>query len=79
MRVFLICLSILLALALWVWATGPGTSLPLALGGGIFAALVGRIAYILLRPRIPDQNDPVPAPSGTSHVLRPRPRHRHHP
>jgi hypothetical protein len=78
MRVFLVCLSIVLALALWVWGTGPGTSLPLAFGGWVFAAIVGRLAFVLLRPRIPDQNDPTPEPQGPSHVIRPRPRHRHH-
>jgi len=39
------------ALALWVWLTGPGTSLWLALGGGLFAVLAGRLAYGLLTPR----------------------------
>jgi hypothetical protein len=82
MRVFLVLLSVVLALALWVWATGPGTTLLTAFGGWVFAAVVGRIAYVLLRPKIPDQNDPAPAeeqPQASSTVIRPRPRHRHRP
>ncbi|EHL98428.1 hypothetical protein HMPREF9946_03579 [Acetobacteraceae bacterium AT-5844] len=78
MRVFLVCLSIVLALALWVWATGPGTSLLLAFGGWIFAAIVGRIAYVALRPPPPGPDGPVAAPDASSQVIRPRPRHRHH-
>ena len=51
MRALAVGLSIIGALALWVWLTGPGTSLPLALGGGIFAAIIGRITYKLLIPK----------------------------
>lgn len=47
------------AFALWIWLTGPGTSLPLALGGGLFALLAGRVAYRLLTPSSPD-NDTAP-------------------
>jgi len=62
MRLFLVLFSILVALGLWVWATGPGTTLPLAVGGWIFCAVVGRIAYVLLKPKIEDQNDVPPPP-----------------
>ncbi len=79
MRAFLVGLSIILALALWVWATGPGTSLLLALGGAVFAGVVGRITYVLLRPPLREQPPaPESAPAASSYVIRPRPRHRHH-
>lgn len=73
MRLFLVLASILVALALWVWATGPGTTLPLAFGGWIFCAVVGRIAYVLLKPKIEDQNDVPPPPEAPpSTVIHPR-------
>ncbi|MBO1074787.1 hypothetical protein [Roseomonas marmotae] len=74
MRLFLVLLSIAVALALWVWATGPGTSLLVAAGGWIFCAIVGRITYVLLKPRIEDLNS-APPPSrqpADSTVIRPR-------
>jgi hypothetical protein len=80
MRLFGVLMSVVVALGLWVWATGPGTTLPLAIGGWIFCAVVGRTAYVLLRPKIPDQNDPAPAPAQPppeqppSTVIRPRQR-----
>lgn len=74
MRLFLVLSSIAVALGLWVWATGPGTTLPLAVGGWIFCAVVGRIAYVLLKPKVEDQNDvPPPAQPLPSTVIRPRP------
>ncbi|MBO1078967.1 hypothetical protein [Roseomonas haemaphysalidis] len=51
MRLFLVVLSVLVALALWVWATGPGTTLWLAAGGWIFCAVVGRVTFLLLRQK----------------------------
>jgi hypothetical protein len=51
MRGLVVILSILGALGFWVWLTGPGTSLPLALGAGVFAAIVGRTVYWLLTPK----------------------------
>lgn len=81
MRLFLVLLSVVVALGLWVWATGPGTSLLLAVGGWIFCAVVGRVAYVLLRPKVPHQDDATPpaqAPPSTT-ATRPRPRHRHRP
>ncbi|MFB9971036.1 hypothetical protein ACFFMP_13955 [Pseudoroseomonas cervicalis] len=63
MRAALVAGSGLAALALWVWLTGPGTSLPLALGGGLFALLACRLAYRLLTPRSLDHDTaPDPAP-----------------
>ncbi len=56
MRAALVAGSGLAALALWVWLTGPGTSLPLALGGGVCALLAGRLAYRLLTPRSLDHD-----------------------
>ncbi|MFC7551540.1 hypothetical protein ACFQU7_03310 [Pseudoroseomonas wenyumeiae] len=41
MRLFLVLFSILVALGLWVWATGPGTTLPLAVGAGSSAPWSG--------------------------------------
>ncbi|MDQ1078560.1 hypothetical protein [Pseudoroseomonas cervicalis] len=61
MRAALVAGTGLAALALWVWLTGPGTSLMLALGGGIFALLAGRLAYRLLTPRSLD-HDTAPEP-----------------
>ncbi|MDB5370128.1 MAG: hypothetical protein JWP20_1686 [Roseomonas sp.] len=77
MRVFLVCLSVLLALALWVWATGPGTTLPLAIGGWIFCAAAGRTAYVLLRPRAGDQDNAPPPAARPSAVIHPRQPHQH--
>lgn len=54
MRPLLVMAATAAAFALWVWLTGPGTSLPLALGGGLFALLAGRLAYRLLTPATPD-------------------------
>jgi hypothetical protein len=51
--------SALAAFFLWILLTGPGTSLPLALGGGIVALVAGRVAYRLLTPRGGD-NDTAP-------------------
>ncbi|WBV42157.1 hypothetical protein [Pseudoroseomonas cervicalis] len=63
MRAALVAGTGLAALALWVWLTGPGTSLPLALGGGVCALLAGRLAYRLLTPRSMDHDTaPDPAP-----------------
>jgi hypothetical protein len=78
MRLFLVLASIAVALGLWVWATGPGTTLPLAFGGWVFCAVVGRIAYVLLKPKVEDQNDVPPPPPDTppSDVIRPRDNHR---
>jgi hypothetical protein len=74
MRLFLVLSSIAAALGLWVWATGPGTTLPLAFGGWIFCAVVGRIAYVLLKPKVEDQNDVPPPPPDMppSDIIRPR-------
>ncbi|WP_419897916.1 hypothetical protein [Roseomonas sp. USHLN139] len=63
MRALLVMGAGIGALALWVWATGPGTSLPLALGGGLCAILASRLAYRLLTPR---ETDPDTAPSPDS-------------
>jgi hypothetical protein len=79
MRLFLVLFSVLVALGLWVWATGPGTSLPLAVGGWIFCAVVGRTAYVLLKPKVPHDDDPAPPQAPPSPALRARPRHRHRP
>ncbi|MBI0432394.1 hypothetical protein [Roseomonas sp. KE0001] len=65
MRGAAVALVALGAFALWIWFTGPGTSLPLALGGGLVAVLAGRLAYGLLTPREPAPDTappPVPPP-----------------
>ncbi|PHK96270.1 hypothetical protein CR162_02710 [Pseudoroseomonas rhizosphaerae] len=61
MRGALVAAATVGAFALWIWLTGPGTSLPLALGGGLFALLAGRVAYRLLTPRSTDHDT---APEG---------------
>ncbi|MFC3125694.1 hypothetical protein ACFOD4_11510 [Pseudoroseomonas globiformis] len=58
-RPLLVAGAALGAFFLWIVVTGPGTSLPLALGGGLVALLAGRIAYRLLTPRGGD-NDTAP-------------------
>lgn len=84
MRLLLVILSVLAALALWVWATGPGTTLWLAMGGWVFCAIVGRVTFLLLRPK-PGPGDAdtgpapdVPPPTATT-VIHPRQPHRHRP
>ncbi|MCQ4163019.1 hypothetical protein NON00_24285 [Roseomonas sp. GC11] len=59
MRAALVAASGVGALALWVWLTGPGSSLPLTLGGGLCALLAGRLTYRLLTPR-PGGQDSAP-------------------
>lgn len=54
------------AFGLWIWLTGPGTSLPLALAGGAIAVLAGRIAYRLLTPQSDDTDTAPPGPSAGS-------------
>ncbi|MFC4168025.1 hypothetical protein [Teichococcus aestuarii] len=56
MRGLLVAGATVGAFALWIWLTGPGTSLPLALGGGLFALLAGRVAYRLLTPPSPEND-----------------------
>ncbi|MDJ0391424.1 hypothetical protein QMO56_25290 [Roseomonas sp. E05] len=62
MRGVLVAMVALAAFALWIWLTGPGTSLPLALIGGAIAVLAGRLAYRLLMPRSADNDTAPPAP-----------------
>jgi hypothetical protein len=78
MRLALVLFSIVAALGLWVWATGPGTSLPLAIGGWIFCAVVGRVTFVLLKPRIED-GDTAPPPPPAQPPVHPPPRHRQRP
>ncbi|HWX48626.1 MAG TPA: hypothetical protein VNZ61_11275 [Roseomonas sp.] len=71
MRGALVAAAALAAFALWVWLTGPGTSLLIALIGGLIAILTGRVAYRLLMPRStnPDTAPPAPAsPEGDRNV-----------
>jgi hypothetical protein len=84
MRLLAVILSVLVALALWVWATGPGTTLWLAIGGWIFCAVVGRVTFLLLRPRDGDTDTgpaagQAPPAQDPSTVVHPRQRHRHRP
>jgi hypothetical protein len=64
-RLFLVVLSVLVALAVWVWATGPGTTLWLAAGGWIFCAVVGRVTFLLLRQKGGDTDTGPGAPPET--------------
>jgi hypothetical protein len=62
MRALVVMAAGLGALALWVWLTGPGTSLPLALGGAVCAVLASRLAYRLLMPRDAEADTAPPTP-----------------
>ncbi|MXP65830.1 hypothetical protein E0493_20990 [Roseomonas sp. M0104] len=62
MRMVVVAGAAVAAFALWIWLTGPGTSLPLALIGGLIAVVAGRLAYRLLMPRSAE-NDTAPPPS----------------
>jgi len=85
MRLLAVIASVLVALALWVWATGPGTTLWLAIGGWIFCAVVGRVTFLLLRQKDGDTDTgpavggPAPPPRAPANVIHPRQRHRHRP
>ncbi len=74
MRLALVVLSVLGALALWVWATGPGTTLWLAMGGWVFCAVVGRVTFLLLRRESGDSDTgpAAPRPDAASTVIHPQ-------
>jgi hypothetical protein len=59
-RPVLVAASAVLAFFLWIVLTGPGTSLLLALGGGLVAVLTGRIAYWALTPQSDDHDTAPP-------------------
>ncbi len=56
---FLAVTAALSGFALWVWITGPGTSVPLALIGFVIAVICGRLAFsIIAKPAEDDLEVP---------------------